>query len=351
MRSLKMLDAFKNCGCEIMLLEGENSLHNLGDRENNVQAMRERLKKEKPDACYLESPAGMIFSRKDRLLLREIHDMKIPISIFYGDAFWKFPEFSGVQQKKRIKQRLRDFIIHSFQRSDWRLFSHIASNIYFPSASMTEHFEFPSKKVSYPGCFSAQDMPRENNEKCMRGIYVGGATYRYGAHLLLDAFEEVNSTGLSLNLSFICKEEAWKEMPEKYQAFEEKEWFTRFVASGDSELATLYANADFACLPLTRNTYNDFAMPIKLFEYLSYRKPIIATDCTEQAAFILDNQIGIVSRDTPGEYAAALKLFIAMTSEERARLVDNMDAIYGDNTWDHRAQEILDDFPDSSCFT
>jgi glycosyltransferase involved in cell wall biosynthesis len=343
-RALKMLEAFKELGCEIMLLEGWNSKDGLEERKRNVHAMRERLKEERPDACYVEVPSGPLFCREDVLILKETREKGVPLSIFYGDAFWKFPEFAGSEVVGGLKNRAKQKVVAWMQRYDWSLYRKVATRIYFPSSTMAEHFDFASKGVSFPGTFNAPQSLLDKKNDIPMAVYVGGATYRYGAHLLLDAFDRVNSEGIRVRLTFICQDSAWRQLPREYRAFEEKEWLLRLSASGDEALAPLYAGADFACLPLRRNIYNDFAMPIKLFEYISYRKPIIATDCIEQAAFIRENGIGLVAPDTTEGYARAILEFLALGETEKETLKRNMDATGERNTWRHRAQAVLDDF-------
>lgn len=344
-RAIKMLEAFKAHGCEIMLLEGWNRKDKRTERIERVKAMLDRLETERPDACYVEVPAGPLFFRIDVDFLKAVHRRGIPLSIFYGDAYWRFPEFSGIRARRSFSEWLKSSLIYWMQRYDWRLYRHVARSIYFPSASMAAHFSFPDKRVSFPGSsvVPAQLSAYPSEEGILTGIYVGGASYRYGTPLMLEAFDRMNRSDYRVNLCLVCPQADWEKLPKSVRAFEESPWLERRTAFGDENLAPLYAKAHFACLPLSRNIYNDFAMSIKLFEYLAYHKPIISTDCTEMARFIKDNRVGVVSEDTVESYVEALLAFIT-DSDMRTKLQSRTAQVCESNTWYRRAEEVLRDF-------
>lgn len=50
--------------------------------------------------------------------------------------------------------------------------------------------------------------------------------------------------------------------------------------------------------PRRRSPYNDLAVPIKVMEYLSYERPLIVTDCTEQARIVTESGAGVAVPDT-----------------------------------------------------
>jgi glycosyltransferase involved in cell wall biosynthesis len=350
-RALKMLEAFTACGCEIMLLDGWNRKNLIAKRDARVKAMLERLETEVPDACYVEVPAGPLFCWRDIVLLKKIKERGIPLSIFYGDAYWRFPAFSGIGNKRKrrtLPKWFKDIVIYWMQRYDWSVYRNVSTRLYFPSASMAAHFDFPSKRVSFPGTnlLSDEHNAAPDDGAPFTGIYVGGASVRYGTPLLLEAFKRVNAKGIPVRLILVCPEEHWQALPAGIRTFESSPWLDRQVAAGDAALMPLYKQAHFACLPLRRNIYNDFAMSIKLFEYLSYHKPILSTSCKEMASFIEQNGVGLVSEDAADAYAKALEYLVT-----EHRLGEDMrtevKTVCAQNTWVVRAQEIIEDFQDA----
>ena len=53
-----------------------------------------------------------------------------------------------------------------------------------------------------------------------------------------------------------------------------------------------YRRADLCSLFCEYSLYREFAMPIKLFEYMEKEKPIIATINTAAGDFVTENDIG-----------------------------------------------------------
>ncbi|MDR2587035.1 MAG: glycosyltransferase family 4 protein [Coriobacteriales bacterium] len=349
-RALKMLEAFRSCGCEVMLLDGWNRKDKLRERDERVKALLMRLQTERPDACYCELPSGPLFCKRDITLLQELKRQGIPLALFYGDAYWRFPAFrdvEGTRDRRNLPAFLKDSLIYWMQRYDWRVYRKTTTRIYFPSASMAELFDAPAWGVSFPGTSPLVLEPPAARPvgATPTGIYVGGASPRYGTPLLLESFERANAEGNRANLILVCPEERWAQLPEKTRRLEGQPWLQRRTAYGAEQLAPLYQQADFACLPLRRNIYNDFAMAIKLFEYLSYHKPILATDCKEMAAFVASEDIGIVRKDTVESYADGIRQ-IAGDAQLRANLAARCAIVSEQNSWKARAQAILDDFAD-----
>jgi glycosyltransferase involved in cell wall biosynthesis len=383
-RAKKMLAAFEECGAEVMLLEGWNRKDTRLERSMTVRTMRERLRTERPDACYVELPSGPLFCREDYALLRWLHAEGIPIAYFYGDAYWRFPAYrqaEGHAARRGATTFAKDALIYWMQRYCWRLYRATASIIYFPSASMAALFDAPRAGVSFPGSellrtellgatgedvtagagAGAADAIGATADAALpggaggagaalpnlagappTGIYVGGASMRYGTPLLLDAFAQANDSGTTAHLILVCPPDQWEALPKESRRHDKSPWLQRRQAVGDDQLAPLYRQADFACLPLRRNVYNDFAMSIKLFEYLSYHKPILATTVREMSVFIESNRVGIVCEDNVPSYACGLT---RMTRDHslRAQLRTRCVRVCAENTWQHRALAILAD--------
>lgn len=344
-RAIKMLEAFRSLGVDVMLLEGWNRRDQRRERTKAVLQMMERLRRERPDACYVELPAGPLFFDADRKLLEYLHASDIPIAYFYGDAYWRFPQFRGADTRRSVTELVRDGLIYWAQRSCLKLYQRTASLIYYPSAAMAEHFDFFEKRVSHPGCELLPDLPEGqsvSDDDVPTGIYVGGVTYRYGASLLLEAFRLVNTEVIKARLLVVCDPLSWQSLPDELRELEQSGWLEHHTAFGDDQLRPLYERAQFACLPLRPNIYNDFAMSIKLFEYLTYGKPIVSTNCQQMAAFVEQNGVGLVAVDEATEYAEAIRRMI----EDKQLYSACQKAIVRtriNNTWVARAQAVLDD--------
>ena len=95
-------------------------------------------------------------------------------------------------------------------------------------------------------------------------------------------------------------------------------------------------------IPRPRGAYNDLAVPIKLYEYLSYGRPLLVTDCTEQARVVNQSGAGIVMADDPDAMASAIRRLVTAPAED----LDAWSAAAHDAaraaSWEHRARQIVD---------
>jgi glycosyltransferase involved in cell wall biosynthesis len=342
-RPQRMLKAFEELGCEVKLLSG--ICNNRQKRMAGTREIRQWLKSNRPDLCYIEPPSGPLFFHCDRSLIRLVKKMNIPIGLFYRDAYWKFPEFEEGSGEKNLKDRCKTWLIRRMQIGDKSLFDKCCTMIYFPSATMQAHFSFHQMKPLPPGCFESTQQRRVVPEgEISTGIYVGGATIRYGVRLILDAARIVNRDKVRFRLIYVCAESGWKaflnEYPQ-YRDIEKEPWLTMKHLNSGPELETLYQQSDFGMMPLTRNLYHDFAMPIKLFEYTSRLLPVLTTDCVETAAFIKKYGNGIVCQDNPDDFAQGVEIMLEQLS--KGRFHDECFCAREDNLWTKRAQQIMED--------
>ena len=119
------------------------------------------------------------------------------------------------------------------------------------------------------------------------------------------------------------------------------EWMRLERAEGD-EIIALLPGVLATVIPRPRGAYNDLALPIKLFEYLAYGRPLLVTDCTEQARIVREADAGIVVGDSVDAVADGLRRLATATPEElddwSARATDAARAA----SWEHRARHIVD---------
>ena len=72
----------------------------------------------------------------------------------------------------------------------------------------------------------------------------------------------------------------------------------------------IMSKAYLATIPRYIGGFLDITIPLKLFDYMSAGRPIVATECLATAKFIRENEIGIITKDTPESFAEGIiKLF------------------------------------------
>lgn len=317
-RPYKMYRAFLDKGYDVLLING--------DIDSRLAAYR-RIRRRIADCrfCYIE-PSTYPIHPLDYHIYLGVFRQKIPIGIFYRDAYYKFPHWWKVAGPKKYELLLR-------YRMDWMLFKKVASVIFFPSASMGAMFDFDRKVPLPPG---AEEKFIDRPSLFNNAIHVGGINEKYGADLLLESFRAVNREQ-TLNLNLVCRREDAAFL--KYSAADR--WLNIHHATG-TELKKIYAQSDFAVIPRKRDTYNDLAMPVKLFEYLSYGLPIVSTDCTEMAAFIRKNGVGIVTADhMEGFVRGVREMNRALEKDDKFR-ANVKEAVTCSNMWTHRVETIVE---------
>jgi glycosyltransferase involved in cell wall biosynthesis len=82
-------------------------------------------------------------------------------------------------------------------------------------------------------------------------------------------------------------------------------------------------------------------MPLKQFDYMSFGRPMVVTDCRETAALVNALESGVVVQDTP--YALAQGVMKLLENRDLAmRLGQNgYRAIQSAHSWPHRAAQLL----------
>jgi len=95
-------------------------------------------------------------------------------------------------------------------------------------------------------------------------------------------------------------------------------------------------------IPRPRGLYNDLALPIKLFEYLAYGRPMLVTDCIEQARVVRDADCGLVVGDSVEELAAGITRVVTTSAGELDRWSGNASAAAVRASWAARAERIVE---------
>lgn len=329
-RPKKMYEAFLKAKCDVVLLQGQQN--NIKKRRQAVKKVLKKLEVESLDGCYIESPSGPIFNSIDIKLIKTLNSQKIPISFFYRDAHWLFAKSWGnINPIKR-------FVIKQLHIRDIKAFQKYVDIFYMTSkmaiAALLEHYKFSNMKELPPGT--------ENNIQTFSikrtAIYVGGCSYQYGVDFLIDVYCKLHEKGYTYNLIVVTRKEEWNSM---YPEGKEYPWLKVYHVSADL-LESIYEKADLAFIPLRKNYYFDRAYAIKLFEYLSYGKPIISNNLDTMGEFIRRNNCGIVYDNTEEELEKAIIKFYE-TPELADKLYENVIKTCKENTWNKRVKTIMED--------
>lgn len=331
-RPKKIYEAFLNEGHEIILLQTQQNKRK--ERRKAVKAILGKLETEKIDACYIESPSGPIFNSIDIKLIKKVKEKKIPISFFYRDAHWLF----AASWFK--KGKLKKFLIQILHKRDMRVFQANIDQFYMPSRmacdELLKYYKFHNICELPPG--TENDKIQEYSKK-RTAIYVGGCSYQYGVDFLIDVYCELNKNSCEYKLIIVTREQEWEEMYPDGLAYE---WLEVYHVSGE-KLEKLYRSADLAFLPLRKNYYFDMAYAIKLFEYLSYGKPIISNNLETMGGFIRKYNCGLVYNEMKEAMEKSIISFYK-NNQLAEELYENTVRACKENTWEERVRTIVEDF-------
>ncbi|MFC0272244.1 glycosyltransferase family 4 protein [Metabacillus herbersteinensis] len=296
-RPRKMLEAFQELGVK----ESLEIIEIFGDSIQREKLLTQLYNEVNPTDilyCYMENATiPMWLTDKDHIPRKPFLEIKffkylkshnIPLGIFYRDAYWKFNDLYTVRQG--VKQGMQ-FLF----KAELSLFKKYSDIYYLPSQYMNEYIQFPDERVVAlpPGGidFIRPDGPLLDEQP--RAIYVGGIHPRYGVYEMLNAFQKLNKEETQITLTFVCRKEELAKFTHLMEPYINSSWIQLIHASGE-ELMPLYRKADFGIVPIKKDVYNDFAVAVKMFEYLSYGLPMIATNCNAQMDLVNDGNFGII---------------------------------------------------------
>ena len=165
-------------------------------------------------------------------------------------------------------------------------------------------------------------------------LFVGDARLRaQGADRLIAAVGRARDEGADVELTVVSR--PGQEPPPPHPA-----WMHVVRAEGEAILLLL-PDVLATVIPRPRSAYNDLALPIKLFDYLAYGRPLIVTDCLEQARVVTEGQAGIVTPDDVPALAAAIGRVAAAPPSELEQWSTNARAAARAASWSTRAATIV----------
>lgn len=285
-RPTKLLNAFKELGYTVDFVLGYGT-----ERKQSIKKIKKNIKNGvKYEFLYSES------STMPTLLTEKNHFPRYPfldfgffkfcqkngikIGLFYRDIYWNFPIYSLPYLKKKIA-------IFCY-KYDLKKYNEYVDILFLPCKKMADYI--PKKlKMQIEECYPGSDnelFEYEANEK-INMLYVGGTGEYYDYSLLLNI---LNKEKFEKKISLIIvtrKDEYEKFIKEKNLNLSSN---IRVIHGNINDLNI--KNIDIGLLYMKPVLYRDFAVPLKLFEYIADGLPILANKNTFVGNFIEKNNIG-----------------------------------------------------------
>lgn len=255
----------------------------------------------------------------------------IPIGLFYRDIYWMFPFYGrGLPFWKKLIARL-------FYRLDLKMYQKYLAALFIPNMRMKAfipvEFDMPVRELPPALKRTNFSLDESNNSQSLHLFYVGGIGAHYNFHKL---FLAINSTE-NVKLTVCCREEEWMATRNQYEPFTLED--IEIVHEKGDGLIPHFNRADVLMLFVEPTVYWQFAMPLKLFEYISYGKPIIASKGTAVAEFIESNSIGWTIEYDESKLVNCLNQ-IDTSSNDFLEKTRRIQSIAAEHTWENRAKSI-----------
>ena len=278
------------------------------------------------DGIYVET-STFLPAESDVAFLGLSRALGIGVVTYVRDAYQLFPES---YPRDTLKRRLAAAAFLPAMRAMRAASSHMA----FPTVGLAEAVVGPDAAAVLlpPGAPTPVDVPPSPSAN--RILYVGDARLpTQGADRLITAVEIARRAGVGLELDVVSR-------PGQEPAPPHPPWLHVHRAEGPA-IHALLPGVVATAIPRPRNRYNDLALPIKLFDYLSYGRPLLVTDCAEQAGVVTDADAGLVTRDDPSAIAEGVVRLATAPPVQIARWSRNAADAAKAASWQDRARRIV----------
>lgn len=332
-RPMKMIEAFKECGYEVAVVEGYGK-----ERKRQIKEIKSNiLKGVKYDFLYSESSTmPTLLTERNHLPLYPFLDFSflafckkrgIKIGLFYRDIYWCFDK-----EAKNWKQKIADY----FYRYDLKEYRRLVDVFFLPSKAMLKYipFHFSNKVEELPPGGELRNYIERESHDVVNLLYIGGIGNHYDLKMIVTAITKVPK----VKLTICCRKDDWEAVKEEYLSILSDQ--IEIVHKFGKELEDLYYQADLFCLFVEPQEYRNFAVPFKLFETIGFGCPILASEGTWVSRFVKSNKIGFTCKYDMVEIVRMLQEIV----NDRNELLfcsSNIRKVAIENTWEARCHKIV----------
>lgn len=338
-RPLKMLEAFKSLGFNVDVVDGYSD-----ERKKTFSHIRTKIRKSiRYQFIYSESstmPTALtdphhlpIHPLIDFSFFRFCKRHGIPIGLFYRDIYWRFENYNREvnTSKAAFAKMFYWFDLLNYKNCLDRLFlPSLEMGAYVPLVNSARHCSLPpghsvNTYDSYVGdCDSGRPL---------KLFYVGGMSSHYQMHKLFEVVGRMNG----VQLTVCTRKSEWEAVRAEYPTVESN---IHVVHESGEAMETLLKAADVALLFVKPQGYRSFVAPVKLYEYIGFHKPVIASEGTLAGRFVRDSQVGWA---IPYEKEALANLLVRLQKRpgELKRAKENAAQIAPVHTWKARAKLVI----------
>ncbi len=334
-RPLKIIDAFKNIGYQVDVVEGYGK-----DRKRQIKEIKKKITTgTEYDFMYSESSTmPTLLTEKNHLPTYPFLDFNffhfckthnIPIGLFYRDIYWCF-----INKNKDWKQHVAKF----FYNYDLKQYEKYVDVLFLPTMNMFKYipFHFKNQVVELPSGCDLHHITENIEHNNLEILYIGGVGGTYNLVSFMKAVSEITD----IHLTVCCRKNEWEAVKSEYSQFENIPNITVLHKKGE-DLIHLYKQADIFSMLYESSQYLKFAAPFKLFEAIGYGIPLIGYNENWSGRFIEEQGIGMACNNTFDDVLHSLRALCEdknLIQKYKARLAE----IAPTHTWENRCKQISD---------
>jgi glycosyltransferase involved in cell wall biosynthesis len=275
---------------------------------------------------YVESSTFMP-AEADIAFLGLARALGTPVLTYIRDAYQLFSEYDPSTTWRRRLAR-------AGFRPSVRALAAVSTRLAFPSRGLADAVSVnPATAVLIPpGSPPPVDAAQLPDAHTL--LYVGnGRLEAQGAPRLIKAVSLARRTGLDVRLTIVSRpgEEPLEDAAE----------FTEVIHAEGTQIVERLGTIVATVIPRPMVPYNDLAVPVKLYDYLSFGRPLMVTNCTEQARVVTGAECGLVVGDKPEQLAEGIARLMSVATEQRQAWGRNAHAAALANSWGERAHRVL----------
>lgn len=332
-RPCKLYETFINMGFDVILIDGYSK-----ERKEKIKRIITEIKKGLiVDFCYSESstmPTALTdidhIPRHpfiDSMFFQFLKKHDIPVKLFYRDIYWKFSSYN--KQIGFPKNLFAKF----FYLFDLFVYKGSITTIFIPSFGMIKYL--PELKKNHTEELPSGTTIMFNEDTTVSSklslLYIGGIGFHYD---LVELFNSVKNFP-EIEMTICVRKNEWEMVADQYPIANN----INIVHKSGEDLKDLYKKANIALLFINTSEYRNFAVPYKLFEYLSFGKPIIATSNTWVGNYVKEKNIGW-DIDYSGNSFCTLLNKLKENPQFIKEKTHNARITAISNTWECRCQQI-----------
>jgi len=334
-RAYNLYKHLERMGCRMTYLDGWKPSFglNLKNSSNWIKLFLFRMKATKNSFVFVEDVQSSVFAkilkkmefslildvRDDLNLHAEAMGIKVPYSGYLERELAQVVWFEAAQRILVTSQSYLDYYSQKYQgQFDQKL--------------------IPILNASDPAWFQNEPLPQGPRI----GI-LGGANLSAGFDLLCEASKIVKKEvpDLSLHIGYKYLPET-KPYVESLRRDYNESWMHFYEdIDYDKNANEFYSSLYLCIIPLKKLKHYELTIPCRLFDAMASARPLVVTNCKEQARVVTEENCGLVCEFTPEDMAEKILILLRNRSLAQKQGQSGRRAIEEQHSWLHRAQKII----------